>query len=445
MQDLSAKITELTKSDKELKSMIDQHAETVQQHLIEKDSAERKLADEGDSLAAFERKRSLAQTARGKLEAEKQRHKEVIDYRHRLIRDLSLKHNIPGFDHNLSPSEMDDFVDRLEQNIVNQSNKIDHIKVSPLRRSSGAVVRLGADLVLSAGCWTRRAGRAAGQDYGDQDFPGRRREDKARTLGLNRKQDHISRFGCVRASLMAHLWMQKLTKQTIDKLRRKLDSSTLTQADVSYMEATLADESKRKADAEAQLASPELSNKQAEYARELKLAEEHREELHTELASLNAQADVRAKLSLKRAEAAKKDNAIQALVDKHSAVFTKLTRKAIEKTTMEAEVNGVVSQLSAEQAAAERSATAAAKELQAVETKVSFTKDKAETLRSDIAGELAPLLPAGAYFGADTFLGHNFAEHRARISSGTSSLDVQYSTVKENLDDAEQEVDAARK
>lgn len=115
----------------------------------------------------------------------------------------------------------------------------------------------------------------------------------------------------------------------------------------------------------------------------------------SELASLNSQADVRAKLSLKRAEATKKEDAIQALLDKHSAVFAKLTRKAIDKATMEAEVNAVLSQLSIEQTAAERAATAAAKELQAVETRVSFTKDKVESIQSDIAGKCLKL---GNYF-----------------------------------------------
>ena len=129
MNSSSTAITELSCSDKELQSQIDHHKEQLDQQRLEQDDAKRQKLDEEDSLAAFERKRSAAQTARGKLEAEKQRHKEVIDYRHRLIRDLSVKHEIPGFDHNLSQDEMDDFVDRLEQAIVTQSTQIDHLKV----------------------------------------------------------------------------------------------------------------------------------------------------------------------------------------------------------------------------------------------------------------------------------------------------------------------------
>jgi len=239
---------------------------------------------------------------------------------------------------------------------------------------------------------------------------------------------------------------QRLTKQRIEELRRKLEGSTVTQADVVYKEGNLADERKRKNDAQAQLGSPELSNKLTEYASELKAAEEHREELHTELASLNTQADVRAKLSLKRTEATKKDDAIQALLDKNSSVFTKLTRKVIDKATMEAELNAVLSQLGTEQTAAERSATAAAKELQAVETRVSFTKDKVEAIQSDISGKLPSIDPILILLRVlNSSFGPIVLDRRGRILSATSSLDVQYSTVKENLDDAEQEVEAARR
>lgn len=130
MHKLRSTTRELADSDKEIQAAISHHSSKEKQQKLDRDQAQREVADEQDSLNAFERKRSLAQTARGKLEAEKQRHKQIIDDRHRMIRDLSVKHNIPGFDHNLTPAEMDDFVDRLDQNITAQSSRIDQLKVS---------------------------------------------------------------------------------------------------------------------------------------------------------------------------------------------------------------------------------------------------------------------------------------------------------------------------
>lgn len=130
MHTLSTTTTELTESDKELQAQIDHHKERENQQKLDRDDAKHQLDDEQDSLAAFERKRSLAQTARGKLEAEKQRHRQIIDDRQRMIRELSVKHNISGFDHQLTPAERDDFIDRFDQNIATQSAKIDQLKVS---------------------------------------------------------------------------------------------------------------------------------------------------------------------------------------------------------------------------------------------------------------------------------------------------------------------------
>ena len=179
MHTLSSTTTELTHSDKALQQEIDQHKDKVQQQKSEKESAERQIADEQDSLASFERIRSAAQTARGKLEAEKQRHKEVIEYRQRLVRDLSVKHNIPGFDHSLAPAEMDDFVDRLEQAIVAQSIKIDQMKVSlPVPIKAWSSWLTGFELL--AGCWAASARRTASQDHRDQDLPGSRRKGQTR-------------------------------------------------------------------------------------------------------------------------------------------------------------------------------------------------------------------------------------------------------------------------
>lgn len=36
------------------------------------------------------------------------------------------------------------------------------------------------------------------------------------------------------------------------------------------------------------------------------------------------------------------------------------------------------------------------------------------------------------------------SDRKATISAGTSSLDLEFGTIKENLDDAEKEVEAAR-
>lgn len=57
-----------------------------------------------------------------------QRYLEVLESRQTLVRELSEKHSIPGFDHDLSEDEIRDFEERLEEAVVAQSSKIAKIK-----------------------------------------------------------------------------------------------------------------------------------------------------------------------------------------------------------------------------------------------------------------------------------------------------------------------------
>lgn len=59
-------------SDTELASKIENHMGDLQALKTEREGFKQKLGDETDSLAAFERKRSQAQTAHGRLLAQKQ-------------------------------------------------------------------------------------------------------------------------------------------------------------------------------------------------------------------------------------------------------------------------------------------------------------------------------------------------------------------------------------
>lgn len=58
-----------------------------------------------------------------------QRHLDLLESRKTLIRDLSEKHSIPGYDHELSDREMLDFEEKMEEAIVTQQNKLEKIKV----------------------------------------------------------------------------------------------------------------------------------------------------------------------------------------------------------------------------------------------------------------------------------------------------------------------------
>lgn len=84
-------------------------------------------------------------------------------------------------------------------------------------------------------------------------------------------------------------------------------------ADITLKEGQLAEEKKRKKDVEAAVKLANYQQQVSLETRRLRDLDERREQLHGELTSLNTQADVRAKLQLKRTETKRKDEAIQSL------------------------------------------------------------------------------------------------------------------------------------
>jgi DNA repair protein RAD50 len=99
----------------------------------------------------------------------------------------------------------------------------------------------------------------------------------------------------------------------IANINRQLDASTTTVADITYKEATLAEETRRKSELEEDVKKANYLQQYRDKGKEQKELEERREQLHVELTSLNTQSNVRAKLQLKRSENKKKDEAIQSL------------------------------------------------------------------------------------------------------------------------------------
>lgn len=107
-------------------------------------------------------------------------------------------------------------------------------------------------------------------------------------------------------------WQQQANNR-IREINSKLESSDISVADITFKESALDNEKKRKADLETKLRTGDYVNQQSKLGRELRDLEDEREGLHAQLTSLNTQADVRAKLGLKKSEAKSKEQAIQSL------------------------------------------------------------------------------------------------------------------------------------
>ncbi|GAA5991630.1 hypothetical protein JCM5350_007782 [Sporobolomyces pararoseus] len=371
LEQISSGVKELRDTDAELNAKIDNHQQSLEDVRGERESTKTKLSDEQDSMAAYERKRSQAQTSHGRLQAMKQRHLDLLEARKVLVRDLSEKHNIPGFNRELlSEDDMNQFEERLEECISAQQGKIEKIKSEARATESKFQDEIQA----------LKSARAA--------------DDRAkRTIGEQIRQ----------------------ASSRIASLSRQLDSTTATVADITFAESALKDDLERKKATEDALNKADYSGQLSQRAQEQKQLEETREALHSELASLNAQADTRAKLQLRRTERARKEEAVQSLVDRNRAVFKKYAKAEPQRETMEGEVNGLIATLDADLSIAERASRDATRELQMVESGVGFAKKKVKELRQS----------------ADAA--------KARISQGLNTADTDCKTIEAAVAEAEEE------
>ncbi|GAA5863503.1 hypothetical protein JCM8547_007267 [Rhodosporidiobolus lusitaniae] len=375
LSNLQNGLKELPDSEQELKNKTENHQADLENARSQREATRHQLGDEQDSLAAYERKRSVAQTAHGRLLALKQRHLEMQEARKSLIRDLSEKHSIPGYDHELSDREMQEFEEKMEDAVLAQQKKIEKIK---------------------------NDARATESKY----------QDEIQQLKSARAADERAK---------GNIAMQiSSANNRIATMSRQLDAATTTVADITYAAAGLAEEQKQQKALEETLRTANFLQQLRDRARETKDLEERREALHTELAGLNAQSNTRAKLQLRKTEKKKKDEAVASSIEKAAASYKRFVKAEPVREKMEAEVTAVINMVESDVTSAEKAAREASRELQNVESSVSFAKKKVKDLTAS----------------ADAA--------KAKVQDGLKDLDTDCTTIQDALEEAEQEHSAVQ-
>lgn len=135
---------------------------------------------------------------------------------------------------------------------------------------------------------------------------------------------------------------QSSANNRIATISRQLDATTTTVADITYSESLLSEDIANRHKIEQTLAHSDFAKQLSDRSRESKELEETREGLHQELAGLNAQANTRAKLQLRRAERKRKEEALVSLVEKSAGAFRRHAKSEVKRETMEAEVQALI-------------------------------------------------------------------------------------------------------
>lgn len=268
----------------------------------------------------------------------------MLEQRKALVRDLAEKHGIAGYAHELSDAEIKAFEEKLDEAVVAQQKKIEKIKVRSRKRAVLSLAR--GSTMLTWPCHPQSDARAAENKYQDeiQALKSAKAADERAKATIAEQIVRLVRLPFRRTNLNSRSITrpQRSANSRIASILRQLEATTTSVADITYLESTLKEEKERQAAHEDKQKTANYAEQLRARAREAKDLEEKRDALHTELAGLNAQANTRAKLQLRRTEKTRKDEVVASLIDRSAASYRKFLKAEPTKDKMEAEVTELI-------------------------------------------------------------------------------------------------------
>lgn len=333
-------VQEVGGSDEELQERLSNFGQNIEKEKVARNRREVERQDLEDELAKTRRSHVELINEHGELAAEAKAHDRRISEREELIRDISDKNNIKGYNHTpLEREKVVEFVSRL----------------------------------------------------GDLQRRQRSEFDKLQT-GRNSKNDEHSRKLRLLHTELESLRMQR--GNTREQIKERQAAITKAESSVDTMQGfaselrTLAGDIEEKKlrleKIKADMQSGNFDERLNAKAAKARSMEDERDTLNMELRGLSLQAESRARLDLKRAEMRSKTSDTKNILELCNVKFRKLIGRDARVETMERDIDRVSSEKDEELADAEAEAAAANKELQQAETTLSHAKSEMKSKRDEL-------------------------------------------------------------
>lgn len=340
LSDARETVQEIEGSDEELLSRLRNFDANIVQQKQRRRRQEMERQDLEDELGRARKSHVDLVNEQGELAAEAKAHERRIAEREELIRYISDKHNIKGYNH--SP---------LEREKVNEF-----------------ISRLG-DLQ-----------RRQRSDY-----------EKLQTEAQN-KNDEYNRKSRRLHTELESLKMQRTNAREQMKERQvsisKAESSLLTMDGLASELRTLVGDIEEKRlrleKFKSDIKAANFDERLSERAVKARSLDDRRDALNTELRSLSLQADARARLDLKRAEMRNKKTEIKNILETCNSKFRKLVSTDARAETMERELDRVLRENERSLSEAETELFSANKALQSSEMTLSQAQAQLKSKRSEV-------------------------------------------------------------
>lgn len=118
----------LAESDEELETMLEQYEERVSQYEDERNKHRDQYCDLQKELQVYRNSLGAKQSEIGKHEAEKEQHARNLLRRENLVREIALKHNIRGFEHDITDDQLTDFQQLLGKHSREQNKALERAR-----------------------------------------------------------------------------------------------------------------------------------------------------------------------------------------------------------------------------------------------------------------------------------------------------------------------------
>ncbi|KAG1899589.1 uncharacterized protein F5891DRAFT_1189393 [Suillus fuscotomentosus] len=333
-------VQEVGGTDEELQERLSNFGQNIEKEKIARNRREVERQDLEDELAKTRRSHVELINEHGELAAEAKAHDRRISEREELIRDISDKNNIKGYNHTpLEREKVVEFISRL----------------------------------------------------GDLQRRQRSEFDKLQT-GRNSKNDEHSRKLRLLHTELESLRMQR--GNTREQIKERQAAITKAESSVDTMQGlaselrTLAGDIEEKKlrleKIKADMQSGNFDERLSAKAVKARSMEDQRDTLNTELRGLSLQAESRARLDLKRAEMRSKTSDTKNILELCNVKFRKLIGRDARAETMERDIDRVSREKDEELVEAEEEAAVANKELQQAETTLSHAKSEMKSKRDEL-------------------------------------------------------------
>ncbi|KNE90320.1 hypothetical protein PSTG_16248, partial [Puccinia striiformis f. sp. tritici PST-78] len=334
MEEMSdATLPQLREQRQKSKQSLDSHAQRLA-------DAKSRLETVETELARLRRKHQSKLTELGQLKAQAQRKLAALEERQQIMTTISSTHNIHGSRQQLTDeSEFTEFSNLLRDRQKLLVTKLQNTKIA-----------------------------------------GKRAEELKQTELYELK----ALKGSTQQQKQAITDRMSETRLKVRSLIQQIESINVSEADIKLQSHDLQAKGDNLSNSKDQFANAGHDESIKAKQEDIRKLEDEREKLHAELVGLNRESDTRAKLSLKRTDVLKRQQAIETLVQSHGTKLRKAVGMDLKPETAEKDINGVIRLAEKSLSDATQRCAEVTKEMQTSHTKLQMSMSKLASTKAEL-------------------------------------------------------------